>query len=148
MILPIKVDLKEIHSQQREFPWSKPSCCPRCRSNRLWGHGFADSYFDGIPSAIPLRRYRCPDCHCIIKLKPKGYFTRFQASIKTIQESIIHRIKTGQYLKNLCRHRQHHWFQALIRQTTARLGNLWKEDIQKAFNFLIDMGFIPVTRSI
>ena len=26
--------------KERNYPWQKPDSCPRCKSCRLWGHGF------------------------------------------------------------------------------------------------------------
>ena len=148
MILSVCVDLKEISLRQKSFDWTKPSCCPQCRSVRLWGHGFVDAHFDGFKTAIPLRRYRCPDCGCVIKLKPTGYFPRFQATIKRIRGSIAHRLQSGRYLDDLCRHRQRHWFQGLIRQTAARLGNPWRNRLIAAFDRLMGEGHIPISRSV
>ena len=76
MILSVCVKLKEIDEQGRNFHWPKPCGCPKCRSARLWGHGFVLAYFDGFSFGLWLRRYRCPDCNCIIRMKPEGYFPR------------------------------------------------------------------------
>ena len=45
MILTVCVKLKDIFEQGRNFNWIKPKRCPRCRSVRIWGHGFVTAYF-------------------------------------------------------------------------------------------------------
>lgn len=95
MILAVAALLKEIVDKAKDYPWPKPAQCPRCHRKRLWGHGFVLAWFDECGSSVYLRRYRCPECGCVIKLKPEGYFNRFQASIQAIRTSICHRLRTG-----------------------------------------------------
>ena len=95
MILAVAALLKEIMDKAKDYPWSKPAECPRCHRKRLWGHGFVLAWFDECGSSVYLRRYRCPECGCVIQLKPEGYFNRFHASIQTIRTSISHRLRTG-----------------------------------------------------
>ena len=88
MIIFYAVKLKDLFKKERNYPWQKPDSCPCCYSCRLWGHGFADAIFDGYKKPLLLKLYRCPDCGCVIRLRPKGYFKRFQASVETIRSSI------------------------------------------------------------
>jgi hypothetical protein len=148
MILSVPARLKEIFEKGREYVWLKPKGCPHCHGARLWGHGYVPAYFDQIEEAVFLRRYRCPDCGCVIRLKPQGIWARFQATIETIRLSIRHRIQTGRYLPSLSRNRQGHWLRALKRKASAYLGNSLQEDLMEAFEELIAKGKIPVGRSI
>ena len=54
-----------------------------------------------------------------MRLRPKGYFERFQASIHRIYECLSRRIVNGRYDTELSRSRQRHWMLALQRQVTA-----------------------------
>ena len=87
MIIFFSAVLNEIHLLGREYPWPKPDACPRCNGYRFWGHGFVLACFDGFSHPLCLKRYRCPDCRCVVRLRPKGYFKRFQASIATIRST-------------------------------------------------------------
>ena len=148
MILPVTVNLKEIEEKGRNYRWIRPEVCLRCRGSHLWGHGFVEALFDGYDKALMLRRYRCPVCGCVIKLKPKGYFRRFQATIESIRFHIVSRLKTGKWPQGCSCSRCRHWLSALKRQTMAHLGIEWIGHLSKAFDRLIEMGEVPVSRSI
>ena len=91
MIIFIPVVLKTILKEGKKYSWPRPERCPRCDRYKVWGHGYVLSIFDGFIHSLWLKRYRCPQCHCIIKLRPAGYFKRFQASINTIRTSIVNK---------------------------------------------------------
>lgn len=148
MIIFVCVNLKEIFKKQREYGWPRPDRCPRCGLSKLWGHGFVLAYFDGFAGGLYLRRYQCPDCRCVVRLRPKGYFTRIQASIEMIRESITERIGTVRWPAGLSRARQGHWLRALMRNAVAYFGNAWKKRLTEAFDRLISLGIIPVSRAI
>jgi hypothetical protein len=148
MILPVTANLKEIEEQGRNYPWMKPEVCLRCRGCRLWGHGFVGALFDGCAEVLMLRRYRCPACGCVIKLKPEGYFRRFQATIEMIRFHIERRLKTGRWPRGCSCSRCRHWLRALKRQTMAHLGIEWIRQLPQAFDRLAEMGCIPVSRAI
>jgi hypothetical protein len=148
MIVFVCVRLKEIFDKQRQYAWPRPTLCPRCGQSRLWGHGFVPAYFDGFAGQIYLRRYRCPLCRCVIRLRPRGYFKRIQASICTIRSSLWQRIVKGRYLSEMSRSRQRHWLNGLVRNTTAHLGNTWTNRLMEAFDRLLDMGKVPVSSSV
>lgn len=144
--MPVCVKLNEIHAQGRNFKWTKPGNCPRCQSVRLWWHGFVLACFDGFAQALFLRRLRCPDCNCIVRMKPEGYFKRLQASIKTIRDCLEKRLSTGHWQPQLSKPRQRHWLAALKRKCMAYLGPTM--DLLSGFDQLIHNGAIPVSRAI
>ncbi len=148
MIVKVKADIKQIFKLGKKFKWKKPSICNRCKESTLWGHGFVLSFFDGFDTGLYLKRYRCPWCHAVFKLKPVGYFNRFQANIKVIFSSIVNRIYKNRYLPGLSWNRQHFWFTALKRNIIAYLSNTWDKGIIAGFIQLIRMDKIPVTSSI
>lgn len=146
MILPVSVFLNEIYLEGRNYNWKRPECCPRCNSVRVWGHGFVAAFFDCFDECLFLRRYRCPDCKCIIRMKPTGYFNRFRASIDTIRSCLCHRILNGRWPGGISKSRQRHWLAALKRKTMAYFG--FDQSLMAAFERLRQMGQIPVSRGL
>jgi len=148
MIVSVSVNLKEIEEKGRDYPWWKPERCLRCRESHLWGHGFVEGLFDGYDSGLFLRRYRCPLCRCVIKLRPRGYFNRFQASKEAIRFHVITRLTTGKWPQSDSSARWRHWLRALKRQAMAHLGIEWMRQLPEAFDRLVGMGIVAVSRSI
>jgi len=148
MIIFSSVKLKELFEKERDYPWQKPEHCHCCNSIRLWGHGFVQTIFEGFIRPLWLKRYRCPDCGCILKIRPKEYFKRFQTPIKTIRSSIEQKAKTGRWLSGIVPTRQCHWFRALRRKIKAYLGDTWMQGILKGFDHLLACGHVPVSRLI
>jgi len=148
MILPVVVVLKEIYEKGRDYLWPRPQACPKCKEARLWGHGFVSACFDGFSSALLLRRYRCPHCGCVIRLKPEGYFRRFQSPIETIRSALRNFIEKKPPPSGISRTRDGHWLKALKRKATACLGDPFRHRLLDAFDRLMAMGKIPVSRSI
>jgi len=148
MIVFAPVSIKEIVSKGRKFPWPRPEICPRCNGNRVWGHGFVTAFFDGFADQVLLRRYRCPDCRCVMRLRPSGFFMRFQASIVAIRSSIAFRLENGRWPPGCSRTRQGHWLRSLYRKTLAYFGQGWKNRLPEGFDFLIRIDEIPVSRRI
>ena len=106
MIIFSAVKLKELFKKERDYPWQKPEGCQCCNSHRLWGHGFVGAIFDGYDQPLLLKLYRCPDCGCVIRLRPKGHFKRFQAPVETIRSSIRLKSTSNRWLaiSIVCRH--------------------------------------------
>ncbi len=148
MILSVVVGLKEIYEKGRDFLWPRPEVCPCCKARKPWGHGFVMAYFDGFASGLLLRRYRCPHCGCVIRLKPRGYFDRFQSPIETIRVAISGLVEKEPSHSGVSRTRQAHWFKALKRKATAYFGDPFRDHPLAAFDRLIEMGKIPVGRAI
>lgn len=148
MVIPVEVELKCIVEQERHYPWPKPARCPRCQDSRVWGHGFVVAYFDESRVAVYLKRFRCPGCGCVIRLRPKGYFERFQASIQRIYACLRRRLVEGQYDAGLSRSRQRHWMRALQRQVAAYLGQGFRGRLLEGFSTLVQRGRVPVAGSI
>jgi hypothetical protein len=148
MIIFSAVKLKELFKKERDYPWQKPNSCPCCNSFRLWGHGFAPAIFDGFIRPLLLKLYRCPDCGCVIRLRPKGYFKRFQASVETIRSSIVCKVTTNRWIAGVERTRQCHWFRFLCKQIKVYLTDTWSEGIVAGFDYLLRLGQVPVSRAI
>lgn len=148
MVMFFAVKLKELFEKQRRYPWQKPTKCPSCTSQRLWGHGFAEAIFDGYERPLLLKLYRCPDCGCVIRIRPKGYFKRFQAPVELIRSSITLKTTKNRWLSDISRTRQGHWFKALQKRITAYLTGTWLGGVVLGFDYLLQLGQIPVSRGI
>lgn len=81
-----------------------------------------------------------------MRMRPAGYFPRFQASIETIRSSLEHKIHRGGWLDSVTRNRQQHWFRALRRKAAAFFGNA-HHDLMWLFQNLLRKSRIPVSRS-
>lgn len=145
LILLIAAKIKEIFRLGRKYPWPRPELCPCCNQSKVWGHGYVLAYFDGFNEGIFLKRYRCPGCGCVMRVRPHGYLSRFQASIDTIRVSLSHRLRYGRWPPGLSRSRQGHWLRSLRRKTLAYLG---QAHLLEAFDRLLSRRINPVSRSI
>lgn len=148
MIIFVRARLKEIFEQQRAYAWPRPDLCPLCGVRKVWGHGFVLAYFDDIAGGIYLRRYRCPECGSVFRLRPMGYFARIQAPIAVIRASLGQRLAKGRWPAGSSRSRQGHWLRGLLRNAVAFLGHAWKSRLPEAFERLLGLGVIPVSRAI
>ena len=148
MIIWFAADFKKLIALGRNYPWPEPKGCLRCKGCRLWGHGFVLAFFDGWDQAVEIKRFRCPDCDCVHRFRPEGYFERFQTDIATIRSSIEIKAQTGKWSAGIGRTRQGHWFRPLVRKIKARLTDTWNQGILAAFDELVERGLVPVSRSI
>ena len=148
MVIFFSVILKDLLLQGRDYPWPKPGSCPRCNGFRLWGHGFVSAYFDGYDQPFCLKRYRCPDCRCVLRLRPEGYFKRFQAPITNIRSTVALKARGGKWVAGIGRSRQRHWFRSLCKRIKAYLTDTWHQGVVCGFDYLLQLGQIPVSRTI
>jgi len=148
MIICVPVNLKQLFKRQRNYPWPRPGTCPQCNVSGLWGHGFVLAYFDELPAGVFLRRFRCPHCGCVIRLRPSGFFHRFQASIATIRTSLTSRLAGGGYLPGISVSRQRHWLNGLTRNVMAHLGIPWRYRLLEGFDYLAALGHLPVSSAV
>jgi len=148
MVIFFPVILKELFILGKKYPWSKPDRCTKCGSYRIWGHGFVLACFDGYRHPLWLRRYRCSDCGCIMRLRPEGYFKRFQASIFVIRSSIVSKVCRNKWIDGIGRSRQRHWFRSLCRRIKVYLTDAWDQGIIAGFDHLCQMDRTPVSRAI
>jgi hypothetical protein len=148
MIICVPVNLKQLFKRQRNYSWPRPDTCPQCTARGLWGHGFVLAYFDDLAAGVFLRRFRCPHCGCVIRLRPKGFFRRFQASIATIRSSLTSRLTGGGYLAGISTSRQRHWLNGLARNVMAHLGSRWRGRLLDGFDRLVGCGYVPVASAV
>ena len=148
MINFISISLKKLFNLGRDYPWQRPEACPRCGNLKVWGHGYVSAWFDGFNVALLLKRYRCPSCGCVIRMRPDSHFSRFQTSIHNIRSTLSTRIKTGRWPPEQSGSRPGHWLRSLKRKVLALLDNRWEGGLIKGFDHLKIQGHNPVSRSI
>lgn len=149
MILHAEVCFKALMDSGlgRAYPWKRPGSCPCCRGP-LWGHGWARIYleWEGVAERIWIRRYRCPGCRRVFRLRPKGYWPRFFYRIETIRSTLKSRLMGGRWPPWLGRQAGGHWHRSLRRQVLGRLG-LEVSLFPEGYEGLIALGLVPVSRS-
>ena len=149
LILFVEVCVKTLVKLGRAYPWEKPRQCPKCQSVRLWGHGYVEAYFDEAASqSVLLKRYRCPECGVVLRLRPKGYWQRIQARIETVRQNLLDRIEKGRWPPNSNPPRQRHWLRALKHQVRMRLGMSYTERLAEGFSELLSLGVCAVSRAV
>lgn len=122
MIMEVSCDVKEIKEEIKEkdegrsYEWPRPDRCPRCSGVRIWGHGFVWAFFECFLKGLYLKRYRCPCCRCVMRMKPRGYFQGYSVPVETIRASVASRVNGEAWLKDLGRGRQRRWIRALMHQ--------------------------------
>ena len=146
MILHVAVDFKALLRLGRDYGWKRPEGCPRCHRG-LWGHGWVTIYLEGVAGWVWIRRFRCPGCGTVFRLRPLGHWPRFFYGIETIRSALEHRLRSGRWPPGVCRQVGGHWLRALVRQVRARLG-LGTSSFPGGYEGLIGQGWVPVTRSI
>jgi len=149
MIMEVSCDVKEIKEKNegKSYEWPRTDRCPHCSGVRIWGHGFVWAFFESVVAGLYLKRYRCPCCGCVRRMKPVGYFRGFTVTVAAIRSSVALRVECGTWLGGLSHNRQSHWLRALNRQVLAHLGISWLKRLVEGFDALVGKGIIPVSRS-
>jgi len=123
LILHLAVDVKVLFERGKEFPWLKPLRCSRCGSARLWGHGFAERYFEGFGKCLWVKRFRCPDCFAVHTCRPLGFLRGFRYSAGVIRSSLLKKITETRWVMGIVRQNQQYWYHCL-RTWASRLENV------------------------
>ena len=95
-----------------------------------------------------LRRYRCPACGCVIRLRPKDYFSRHQSPAAAIRATLTTRLATGNWPRGCVSSRARNWLRALKHQALAVFGVPALTDLIAAFDRLVNLGRVPVSRAV
>jgi hypothetical protein len=141
--------VKTLAGLGRNYRWQRPARCPRCEGARVWGHGFVTAYFDETGSqGVYLKRYRCPECGVVIRMRPSGYWRRIQATVATVHQCVVHRLEKGRWPPGSNPARGRHWLRALKRQVRAHLGMSYAEDLVQGFTELMRPGVCAVSRAV
>lgn len=138
--------LKDIFQKGKDYPWERPERCPCCSHWKVWGHGFVPAFFQGYDTPIFLKRYRCPACGVVIRLRPASHFSRFQSSRHSIRWALLYRINHGRWRSGSKKSQQRYWLRNLTRNAIFFLGINFP--ISKAFDLLIGLGKVPASCTI
>jgi hypothetical protein len=100
------------------------------------------TYFDDYPRTLSLGRFSCQDCRFLVRLRPKGYFQRYQAGIQRILRVLAPAgRKRPLCSRPLLRTRKRHWIAALPRQATVGLGEGFRQRLLEGFS-IIELAFL------
>ncbi len=128
LIIYFSVDFKSLQRYGKQYRWPRPRRCPRCGSRRLWGHGYVDRFFDGQPEALPIKRWRCPECGGVHTMRPGKHWRGFWALWPLIVRSLAAKEAGLKWLTMVSRQRQQYWWRGYLRQSRisgASVG-LWE----------------------
>lgn len=149
LILFVEVRVKMLVELGRKYPWQRPKQCPKCGGVRVWGHGYVEAYFDEAGSqGVYLKRYRCPECRAVIRLRPVGYWTRIQATVATVRQCVVDRLEKGRWPPGCNSARGRHWLRALRRQVRTHLGMSYADKLVQGFSELLSHGVCAVSRVV
>jgi hypothetical protein len=81
--------------------------------------------------------------------RPDTHFSRIRCCKETIRALLALRITTDRWQpSSLSPSRMRHWMANLARQAIAHLTETWKKGLIAAFSRLLDIGCVPVSRSM
>ena len=109
MIILVMVSVKTLTEQQKRFNWDRPDKCPKCLSEKIWGHGFVTFSPSEAQGVLYLKRYRCQACHCVMTLKPAGFYRHHRSTIAFIFHQLKSYFCRAVPLNQLFRQRINHW---------------------------------------
>jgi hypothetical protein len=145
----VEVCVKTLVELGRDYCWQRPEHCPKCQGVRVWGHGYVTAYFDEAGSqGVYLKRYRCPECGVVIRLRPVDYWRRIQATIATVGRCIGDRLEKGRWPPGSNSARGRQWLRGLKRQVRTHLGMSYAERIAEGFLELVRRGVCAVSRAV
>ena len=147
LVLHVTVNVKELFTLGRLYPWPWPHRCRLCGSKRIWGHGYVPRYFEGFIHPLWVRRLRCPECGTVYTLRPDLFVRGFRYSVATIVLCLTETI-TGKrpVLPLSSRQARQYWLRAL-RFQASRTGNVLQPDVNTLCT-LLSRNLIPFTRSM
>jgi hypothetical protein len=113
LILYVSVDLNRLLSDGKGYRWPRPRRCPACGAERIWSHGYVGRYFDALPYAVQVKRWRCVDCRAVHTMRPSTHWRGFWATRKTILRCLAQRLAGGPSVPSIGRQRQQYWMHGL-----------------------------------
>lgn len=116
LILYVSVNFRQLVSLGQAYPWPRPQRCLRCHAERLWSHGYVRRYFDEVPEAVIVKRFRCPNCRAVYTLRPLTHWRGFWTSASIIRSSLTEKLIHGRWLSQIRRQRQQYWWRGLRMQ--------------------------------
>ena len=121
IIIYNRIVLAILQVKQKEYFWNRPESCPCCGNRTLWGHGYVYRYFHDFPEALPLKRYRCPNCGAVHTIRPDEYSEGFSYTIDIQYASILGKLEHRPWQRSVSRQIQQYWYKGFRRQR-VRIG--------------------------
>jgi len=109
------VDFKLLGAKGKSYRWPRLKRCPGC-DGRLWGHGYAARYFEGLGEAMWVKRFRCADCAAVHTARPQTHWRRFWAGGQEMVHSLTVKLRENRWEAGFSRQRQQYWWQGLEKQ--------------------------------
>jgi hypothetical protein len=113
LLLYSMADVKAIFERGKRYPWPRPQHCPKCKGQRLWGHGYAARYFEGFMEPLWVKRYRCPDCQGVHTYRPSQYFERYRHTVAVVIVSVLNKIMHDRWVRCISRQNQLWWYRSV-----------------------------------
>ena len=110
LIVYATVSVRDLHALGRRYPWQRPTYCPSCRSDRLWGHGFVLRYFEPYHEPFFVKRYRCPGCNAVHTLRPKPYAQGYRYPLIVMLQCLMEKVEADRWSRALPRQLQQTWW--------------------------------------
>jgi hypothetical protein len=107
-----------------------------------------ERFFDTFWQALLIKRFRCPNCGCVLTCRPSTHFSRIQSSKATVRHSLSERLSKNRWPAGNSSPRQRHWLVNLKRKARAYLTDRWEGGLLAAYDRLVDMGHIPVSCTV
>ncbi len=119
MVLYSRVRFKTLERLGKEYRWQRPQSCPGCGSQRLYGHGYVQRYFDCLSGPVWVRRYRCAECGKVHTLRPARHWRKFLAPIESVVRCLRSKIETNRWVDEWSRQRQQYWWRGFLKRLLA-----------------------------
>ncbi|CAO0819991.1 hypothetical protein DFAR_1260044 [Desulfarculales bacterium] len=97
VVLFVEAYVKKIIELEWRCPCPRPERCHGVGVSGFGGVASLSAYFDEALTAIWLRRFLCPDCRAVIRLRPRGYLSPFQALVGTIRQGLSNKLARGRW---------------------------------------------------
>ena len=143
LILHVRVDVKRLREDGKQYPWPRPRRCPRC-GGRLWGHGYVPRYFEDA-QPFWMKRWRCPECGAVHTARPRRFWPRFRYGIGTILKTLRTKIRNDRW-QPFSHQVQLYWWRGLQIQS-SRISNVRRPGWTQV-RALLDRHLIPVTHAV
>jgi hypothetical protein len=83
----------------------------------VWGHGYVARYFEGLPDAVWVKRWRCPDCRAVHTMRPGSHWRGFWASAAAIVGVLRGKLSGHKWGIAFSRQRQQYWWRGYQKQS-------------------------------
>jgi hypothetical protein len=144
LVLHVAVNVQRLVELGKIYPWPRPKRCLSCGSGRVWGHGYAQRYFEGYVYPLWVKRFRCPDCSCVYTMRPDLFYRRFRHPSATILASLVTRLREHRWLSCLPRQNQQYWYSG-FRLQVIRFSNVPDTAV---LDTVLSYGLVPVSHSL